>query len=217
MMDSRWAEVDAYLAGHFIRPEEALDEVLAASRAAGLPPIAVSAAQGKFLHLLVRLMNASRVLEIGTLGGFSTIWMARALPPGGSITTLEYNAKHAEVAQENVTRAGVADRVQIRVGSALDTLPTLQGPFDVTFIDADKSLIPDFFEWAVKLSRPGSLIIVDNVIRDGNVVDATSTDANVQGVRGFNEMVSHDSRVSGITLQTVGSKGWDGLAFLIVN
>ena len=220
MSDSRWAEVDQYISDLFIGPDASLDAAQAASSAAELPPISVSAAQGKFLHLLARLQGARTILEIGTLGGYSTIWLARAVGAGGRVTTLELSAKHAEVATANVARAGLAGVVDVRLGPAMETLPLLaregRGPFDLIFIDADKASIPAYFEWALKLSRVGSLIIVDNVIRDGAVVDASSTDVSVVGVRRFNDMVAKEPRVTAITIQTVGAKGWDGLTFVLV-
>ena len=214
-----WAAVDQFFAP-ILGADAALDDALAASEAAGLPPIQVTPHQGKLLHLLTRITGARRVLEIGTLGAYSTIWIARALPSGGSIVTLEADPKHAEVARANLERAGVSALVDLRLGDALDSLRTLaeesRDPFDLVFIDADKKSIPEYFQWALKLSRVGTLIIVDNVIRAGAVVDADSTDADVQGVRRFNEMVAREPRVIVTTLQTVGSKGYDGLAFVLV-
>ncbi|MEP6731197.1 MAG: O-methyltransferase [bacterium] len=220
MTDTQWSDVDRYLSDLFIGPDVALDGALDASIAAGLPAIAVAPNQGKLLHLLARLMNARAILEIGTLGGYSTIWLARALASGGRVITLELDPKHAAVATDNIARAGLAGAVDVRVGAALDTLPQIErdgaGPFDLVFIDADKQSIPDYFQWALKLSRRGTLIIVDNVIRKGAIVDAASTDPNVQGVRRFNEMVARETRVTATTIQTVGSKGYDGLAFVLV-
>jgi predicted O-methyltransferase YrrM len=215
-----WTEVDSYLAHLLIRPDEALDAALESSAQAGLPPIAVSPNLGKFLHLLARAMNARSVLEIGTLGGYSTIWLARAVPSDGRIVTLEIDRHHAEVARANFVRAGVADRIDLRLGSALETLPKLavekRDPFDLIFIDADKSNIPAYFTWALQLARRGSAIIVDNVIRDGAVIDAASQDDSVQGVRRFNEMLAAEPRVSATTIQTVGCKGYDGFALALV-
>ena len=220
MTGTRWAEVDEYLSDLFLGPDAALDAALAASAAADLPPIAVSPNQGKLLYLLARLQGARNILEIGTLGGYSTIWLARAVGPGGKVTSLELNEKHAEVARANIARAGLADVVDVRVGRAIDTLPLLKreglGPFDMIFIDADKASIPDYFAWSLKLARAGSLILVDNVIRDGAVVDAGSTDASVIGVRRFNEMAAAEPRVTATTIQTVGVKGYDGLTFVLV-
>lgn len=218
-MDREWENVDRYLDGLFAPADAALEAALAGSSAAGLPSIQVSATQGKLLHLLVRALNARRVLEIGTLGGYSTIWMARGLRPGGRLVTLEVDAKHAAVARANVDRAGVGTLVDLRLGPALESLPALANdgaPFDFTFIDADKPNIPAYFDWAVRLSRPGALIVVDNVIRDGEVADAASTDPAVQGVRRFNEAAAADARVSLTTIQTVGAKGYDGFALALV-
>src|SRR4051812_43747070 len=203
-----WTEVDSYLAHLLIQSDEALDAALESSAQAGLPPIAVSPNLGKLLHLLARAMNARSVLEIGTLGGYSTIWLARAVPPEGRIVTLEIDRRHAEVARANFVRAGVADRIDLRLGPARESLPQLvaesRGPFDLIFIDADKSNIPAYFTWALKLARRGSAIIVDNVIRDGAVIDAASQDDSVQGVRRFNEMLAAEPRVSATAIQTVG-------------
>jgi predicted O-methyltransferase YrrM len=220
MTDNQWSEVDHYIEELLVRPDAALNSAITASADAGLPSIAVAANQGKLLHLLARSLGARSILEIGTLGGYSAIWLARALPPDGTLITLELERKHAEVARKNLERAGVSERVEIRIGRALDTLPQLaaesRGPFDLIFIDADKTSIPDYFVWALRLSRPGTLIIVDNVVRKGAVADPDSTDPNVQGVRRFNELVAREPRVSATVIQTVGSKGHDGLAFLLV-
>jgi predicted O-methyltransferase YrrM len=220
MTGTVWADVDQYLSDLFIGADAALDATVAASSAAELPSIAVSPNQGKLLHLLARVQGARTILEIGTLGGYSTIWLARAVGSGGRVTTLEVNPKHAEVATANLAHAGLADIVTVRVGRAIDTLPALEreglGPFDLVFIDADKASIPDYFQWALKLTRVGSLIIVDNVIRAGAVIDADSTDANVIGVRRFNEIAAKEPRVTATTIQTVGVKGYDGLTFLLV-
>src|SRR6185295_14019111 len=177
---------------------------LAASDAAGLPAISVSPAHGKLLWILARLVNARRILEIGTLGGYSAIWLARALPAGGKLISLEAVDEHARVARENIANAGLEKKVEIRVGPALATLPSLQGPFDLAFIDADKQNNPEYFSWALKLSRPGGLIVVDNVVRDGKVIDSRSRDASVQGVRKLNELVAAEKRVSATAVQTVG-------------
>jgi predicted O-methyltransferase YrrM len=197
-----------------------LDAALQASADAGLPPIAVTANQGKLLHLLALVSRARSILEIGTLGGYSTIWLARALPSEGCLITLEADPKHAKVAQANLERAGLAEVVEIRLGAALDTLPKLaaesKGPFDLVFIDADKPSIPEYLSWALELSRPGSLIVIDNVVRDGKVADQASKDANVQGVRRANELLASDPRVTATALQTVGTKGYDGLAIAFV-
>ncbi len=221
--DARWLAVDRYIESKLIPRDRALDAALAQSEAAGLPSIAVSPAQGKLLHVLARSARVRSILEIGTLGGYSTIWLARALPPApkhGNLITLEADPRHADVARANIARAGLADRVEIRVGKALDTLPMLQadgkGPFDLIFIDADKPNIPDYFRWAVRLSHPGSLIVVDNVVRGGEVADANSTDANVAGVRRFNELLAAEHAVSATTIQTVGVKGYDGFTLALV-
>jgi len=211
-----WREVDRYIADTLVQPDEALDAALAASDVAGLPPINVSPAHGKLLWLLARTLGAKRILEIGTLGGYSAIWLARGLAPGGRLITLEALEKHAAVARANLERAGLADRVEIRVGKALDTLPQLAGPFDLTFIDADKQNNAEYFRWALKLSRPGSLIIVDNVVRDGAVIDAASRDAAVQGVRRLYELIAAEPRVAATAVQTVGVKGYDGFAIALV-
>lgn len=220
MSQERWTAVDRYITDLLVPPDPALDAALQASAAAGLPAISVSPSQGKLLQLLARLQGARAILELGTLGGYSTIWLARALPPGGRLVTLEADPKHAEVARANLARAGLEDVVEVRLGRGLDTLPRLAaeggGPFDLIFIDADKPSIPDYFAWALRLSRRGSLIVVDNVVRDGAVVDAGSDDPNVQGVRRFNELLAAEPRVSATTLQTVGSKGYDGLTFALV-
>ncbi len=197
-----------------------LEAALAASEKAGLPSIQVSPPQGKMLHILARSINARNILEIGTLGGYSTIWMARALPAGGRLLTLEADAKHAEVARANLARTGLAEMVELRLGPALDTLPHVaaegRGPFDLIFIDANKSTMAEYFDWSLQLSRPGTMIIADNVIRSGAVVDASSKDADVQGVRRFNERVAAERRVSATEIQTVGSKGYDGFALVLV-
>jgi predicted O-methyltransferase YrrM len=215
---TRWTEVDRYLDALFVGDDPVLTAALAASAAAGLPDIQVSPAQGKLLHLLARAVGAARILEIGALGGYSTIWLARSLAPGGRVVTLEVEPAHARVARENVERAGLSTAVDVRLGAALDTLPQLQGAgvFDFVFIDADKPNIPAYFDWAIRLSRPGALIVVDNVVRDGAVVDAASRDAAVQGVRRFNEAAAADRRVSVTTVQTVGAKGYDGFALALV-
>ncbi|MEK7348569.1 MAG: O-methyltransferase [Candidatus Eisenbacteria bacterium] len=220
MTTATHADVDRYLSNLFAPHDPALQAALAASAAAGLPEIQVSPTQGKLLHLLARLLNARAILEVGTLGGYSAIWLARALPPGGRLATLEFDPKHAEVARANIAGAGLADRVDVRVGRAIDTLPKIAaeglGPFDLVFIDADKPGNPDYFSWALKLTRPGSLILVDNVVREGSVVDAGSADAAIQGTRRVLEMMAAEPRVSATALQTVGAKGWDGLAMAVV-
>jgi predicted O-methyltransferase YrrM len=221
MNQNEWTAVDAYITDLLVQPDAALNEALAASAAAGLPSINVSPCQGKMLHIFARMQGARSILEIGTLGGYSTIWLARALPESGRLITLEIDSKHADVARANIERAGVAGRVDIRLGRALDTLPRLaaegHGPFDLIFIDADKPSNADYFEWALKLSRPGSLIIVDNVVRAGKVVDRTNVEANVEGVRRLNQLMSRETRVSVTEIQTVGLKGYDGFAMALVN
>ena len=214
------ADVDQYLSGLFAPHDTALQNALTASTAAGLPEIQVSATQGKFLHMMARLMKARTILEIGTLGGYSAIWMARALPPNGMLVTLEFDPKHAEVARKNLAAAGLSDRIDIRVGRALDTLPKVAsdaiGPFDIVFVDADKESNPDYFTWALKLTRPGSLILVDNVVREGAVLDASSADVSVKGTRRVLDLMAAEPRVSATALQSVGQKGWDGLAMAVV-
>ena len=204
--------VDRYISETLVQPDDALAAALEASDAAGLPPISVSPAHGKLLWLLARTLGAKRILEIGTLGGYSAIWLARGLASGGRLITLEALEKHAAVARQNIARAGLAPAVEVRVGPALATLPQLEGPFDLSFIDADKQNNAEYFRWALKLSRPGSLIIVDNVVRDGAVIDAASRDAAVQGVRRLYELIAAEPRVSATAVQTVGVKGYDGFA-----
>jgi predicted O-methyltransferase YrrM len=220
MAEEKWTEVEQYFSASLLPDDPTLTSALEACVAAGLPAISVTPTDGKFLQMLAQIVGARSILEIGTLGGYSTIWLARGLRAGGRLITLEVDAKHAEVAQHNISRAGVADVVELRVGNALETLPKLsaeeRGPFDLIFIDADKQNIPTYFEWALKLSRPGSLIIVDNVVRSGGVTDADSTDPNIQGVRRFIELLGAESRASGTAIQTVGSKGYDGFAMVLV-
>jgi predicted O-methyltransferase YrrM len=222
MNPAQWSAVDQYFADLLVKPDPALNAALAASAAAGLPAIQVSPTQGKFLHLLALASGAKRILEIGTLGGYSTIWLARALPRDGSgkLVTLEYEPRHAEVARANLARAGLADRVDVRVGRAIDTLPQLQaegaGPFDLVFLDADKTGYPDYLEWCVTLSRPGAVIVADNVVRKGAVADASNTDPNVRAVRRFNELVAAHPRLTATALQTVGGKGYDGFVMAVV-
>lgn len=212
-----WDRVDRYVAERLIEPDPALTAALADSEAAGLPPIAVSAPQGKFLRLLARIHGARSVLEIGTLGGYSTIWLAGALPAGGRLVSLEVSPEHAEVARRNVARAGFADRVEILVGPALDTLPTLTGPYDLVFIDADKKNNPGYVREAVRLTRPGGVIVVDNVIRDGRVVDAGDGDPNIVGTRAAYDVLAAEPRLDATALQTVGAKGYDGFAIAVVS
>lgn len=220
----RWTAVDEYITAALCERDEVLEAALAASDAAGLPAIAVSPAQGKLIYLLARLVNARRILEIGTLGGYSTIWLARALPPDGQLITVEYEPKHADVARANIAKAGLADRVDVRIGDALDTLPRLAGelahehaePFDLVFIDADKARNADYFTWSLRLTRPGGVIIVDNVVRRGELIDADSVDPGVRGARRLHEVMAAESRVSATTIQTVGAKGYDGFTIAIV-
>jgi predicted O-methyltransferase YrrM len=219
--EPRWDEVDAYLTETFVPRDDAFAAALADSDAAGLPAIQVSPPQGRLLELLVRALQARSILEIGTLGGYSTLWLARGLAPGGRIVTLELDSKHAAVAKRNFERAGRSGVIELKLGPALETLPRMvderAGPFDLVFVDADKPSLPDYFGWSLRLSRPGTLIVVDNVVREGDVVDAKSPDASVQGVRRMNERIAAEPRVSATTLQTVGGKGYDGLAFVLVD
>jgi len=216
-----WIDVDRYFVDTLNLSDPILDATMTANAAAELPAIDVAPNQGKLLHLFAKLVSARKILEMGTLGGYSTIWLARALPPGGRVVSLEFNPKHANVAKSNIQRAGLSDRVEIRVGAALDSLPIIQeerlGPFDFIFIDADKPNNPGYLEWAIKLSRPGTLIIVDNVVRDGAVADSSSADPTIEGTRRMFELMAGDSRLSSTALQTVGSKGYDGFAMAIVN
>lgn len=220
MSQEQWDAVDRYIAGLLIPADPALDEALRASAAAGLPPINVAPNQGKLLQLLARILGARKILEVGTLGGYSTIWMARALPEGGRLITLEADPTHAAVARANIARAGLDGVVELRLGRALEALPALAGegagPFDLIFIDADKPSTPEYFGWALELSRPGSLIIVDNVVRKGGVVEPESLDPAIRGIRRFNEMLAAEPRVSATAIQTVGAKGYDGFAIALV-
>jgi len=215
-----WIKVDDYLNGLFVPPESVLDAVLESSDRHGLPAINVSPTQGKLLQLFARIQGVCSILDIGTLGAYSTIWLARALPAGGRLITLEANPLYAEVARNNIASAGLSDVVEIRLGPALETLPQLlaedRGPFDLIFIDADKPNNPQYLAWALKLSRPGSLIIADNVVREGAVADPGSVDPSVQGIRRFNELLAAEPRVSATAIQTVGSKGYDGFALALV-
>ncbi len=221
MTQEVWSAVDKYITDLLHPPDPALEAALQAAAAGGLPPIQVSPVQGMLLHLLARACNARQILEIGTLGGYSTIWLARALPEGGRVVTLEANAKHAEISRCNFAQAGLTSMIELRLGPALETLPKLaaegRAPFDLIFIDANKSSMCEYFDWSLKLARPGSVIIADNVIRDGGVLDAKSTDVDIQGVRRFNERLATEKRVSATEIQTVGSKGHDGFALAVVN
>jgi predicted O-methyltransferase YrrM len=223
-----WSAVDLYITDHLVPTDPALEAALTDSDAAGLPPIAVTPNQGKLLELLARIHGARTILELGTLGGYSTIWLARALAPGGRLITLEYDPRFAEVARANIARAGVADVVELRVGAALETLPRLHaegaGPFDLIFIDADKQNYPGYLEWSLKLSRPGTVIVGDNVVRDGAILDPDAYDPAhgndvIKGVRRFYELVAAEPRVSAnaTAIQTVGAKGYDGFALMIVD
>jgi predicted O-methyltransferase YrrM len=220
MADERWAAVDEYVAGLLAPHDEALEAAVRASEAAGLPPIQVSPPQGKQLYLLARAIGARTILEFGTLGGYSTIWLARALPADGRLITLEAEPRNAEVAAANVDRAGLGDCVDLRVGAALDLLPALEaegaGPFDLTFIDADKVHTPDYFAWALERSRPGSLIVADNVVRGGILAAADSDDPTTAAQRRLHEQIAADPRVEATTIQTVGGKGYDGFTLALV-
>lgn len=216
MSQETWNAVESYFTELLVRPEAAINAAATESEKAGLPAIAVTPSLGKLLMLLAQMIGARNILEIGTLGGYSTIWLARALPSDGKIVTLEASEKHAQVARKNFELAGVSNVIELRMGRAVDSLAQLaaerRGPFDLIFIDADKEHNTEYFQWGLKLSRPGSLIIVDNVVRDGKVVDASSSDSSVQGVRRCNEAMAGEKRVVVTALQTVGSKGYDGFA-----
>ncbi|MGO4200296.1 O-methyltransferase [Rhodococcus sp. TAF43] len=217
---NRWAEVDRYLVETVVGADDALDHALAANASAGLPPIDVSPTQGKLLNLLARMVGATRVLEIGTLGGYSTIWLARAVGESGRVVTLEYEPRHAAVARDNVDRAGVGGRVDIRVGTALDSLPAVEAdgiaPFDLVFIDADKVNNSNYVRWALRLSRPGTVIVVDNVVRGGSVSNPDLDDEAVRASREVLDLLAAEPRLDATALQTVGSKGWDGFALALV-
>ena len=219
-MQEIWTQVDSYFGELLTPPDEILSSALVANKKAGLPSIDVTALQGKFLEFLVRISGTRRILEIGTLGGYSTIWLARGLPSDGCIVSLELVPLHAEVARANLLRAGALHLVDLRVGPAIESLQALSesgcAPFDLIFIDADKRSYPEYLQWSLKLSRPGTIIVADNVVRDGRVVDAECADANVQGVRRFTEMLAAEKRVSTTVLQTVGTKGYDGFALALV-
>jgi caffeoyl-CoA O-methyltransferase len=220
-MDQKiFEDVDKYISNLFIPPDEALTAAEQSHRLENLPPINVSPNLGKLLYLLARLSNAKKILEVGTLAGYSTIWMARALPENGRLITLEIDPHHAEVAEKNIDRAGLSSKVDIRIGKAIDLLPQLvqdkTGPFDMIFIDADKPPYAEYFEWALKLSRPGTLIIADNVIRDGKVLDQNQEDPMVKGAQRFNKALAENRKVSATILQTIGVKEYDGMAIAIV-
>jgi predicted O-methyltransferase YrrM len=220
MPQETWSAVDDYITNTLIPADPILEAALAANAAAGLPSIDVTPAQGKFLHLLAKIQGAKRILEIGTLGGYSTIWLARALPPGGRLITLEFEPKHAAVAQQNINHAGLSETVEIRLGAAADSLARLHReatqPFDLIFIDADKPNNPVYLEWSLKLSRPGTLIVCDNVIRDGEIANPDSADPKVQGTRTMFEMMAANPCLEATALQTVGDKGYDGFALALV-
>jgi predicted O-methyltransferase YrrM len=220
MSEAQWTAVDDYINDLYVAEDAALTGALEASVTAGMPQISVAPNQGKLLHVLALSSGARKVLEIGTLGGYSTIWLARALPEGGKVVTLEADPKHAEVATANIAEAGLSEVVEVRVGKALDTLPLLadegHGDFDLVFIDADKVNTPAYLEWALKLTHRGSLIITDNVVRGGKVVEADADDPNVQGVREFHRLFAGNPRITATAIQTVGSKGYDGLAIGVV-
>jgi predicted O-methyltransferase YrrM len=215
-----WTAVDEYFADKLLTPDAALDAAVEANRNANLPAIDVTPLLGRFLELLVRIQGAKRILEIGTLGGYSTIWLARALPQNGTLISLELEERHADVARKNLQRAGVANQVEIRVGRAIDSLRKLvsdgAAPFDLIFIDADKASYPDYLDWSMKLSRPGTVIIADNVVREGGVIEPDNPDPNVQGVRRFTEKIAAEPRLTATALQTVSSKKHDGLILAVV-
>lgn len=217
MTEDRWRNVDDYIAGQLLGPDPVLDAALAANQAGELPAIDVAPVQGKFLHLLARMAGAKRILEVGTLGGYSTIWLARALPEGGRLTTLEVDPHHADVARANIAGAGFADRVEVIVGPALDSLKGLTGPFDFVFIDADKQNNAPYVQAAIGLSRPGTTIVVDNVVREGGLLDADSRDERIVGTRRLFETVAAEPRLSATAIQTVGAKKWDGFLIAVVD
>jgi predicted O-methyltransferase YrrM len=220
MTQETWTAVDDYFEEKLLGDDPVLGEAIRATVASEIPQIQVSAAQGKLLQLLALTRGARSILEIGTLAGYSTIWLARALPTGGKLISLELDSRHAEVARSNIARAGLADIAEVRVGPALESLPKLaadgEGPFDLVFIDADKPNNPGYFEWAVKLTKPGSLIIIDNVVRNGAVIDADSTASHIVGTRKVHDLIAAEPRVSATAIQTVGSKGYDGFTLALV-
>jgi len=221
MSQETWSAVDAYFSDRLVPTDDALEQALSSSAEAGLPAYNVAPNQGKLLQLFAQMQGARTILEIGTLGGYSAIWMARALPEGGRLISLEANADYAVLAKANIERAGLSHKVEVRIGKALDTLPILEqegaGPFDLIFIDADKPNNPVYLEWSLKLSRPGTIIIGDNVVRNGAVTDDASEDKNVVGVRRFIDAMAENPRLSATAIQTVGSKGYDGFSMAIVN
>jgi predicted O-methyltransferase YrrM len=220
MTQELWTAVDQYICGHLVPSDPILDHVVEASAAAGLPPIAVTPNLGKLLYLLAKIQGAKTILEIGTLAGYSTIWLARALPAGGRLITLEADPKHAEISRNNIAHAGFGEVVDVRLGDASKSLPQLAaeglGPFDLIFVDAEKRDNPDYFAWSLKLSRPGTVLVFDNVVRDGAVIDPANTTPSVAGIRRFNELVAAEPRVTATAIQTVGSKGYDGFAVVLV-
>jgi predicted O-methyltransferase YrrM len=221
MDDKRWSAVDAYFSETIVGRDSVLEAALAANAVAGLPSIDVSAAQGKMLYLLARIAGAQKALEIGTLGGYSTIWIARALPRVGRLLTIEYSDKHADVARANIARAGLGHKVEVRAGAALDILPKIEaeglGPFDFVFIDADKTNNANYLGWALRLARSRAVIVVDNVVRGGAIADPASEDPDVTGTRNMFEMMAREPRLAATAIQTVGAKGWDGFALAIVD
>jgi predicted O-methyltransferase YrrM len=220
-MQELWSAVDRYISETFQDSDDALEAALHATASAGMPEIQIAPNQGRFLQLLAQMAGARSILEVGTLAGYSTIWLARAVPPDGEVATLELEQKHADVARANIARAGLAQRVQIRVGAALDSLRTLvaekHAPFDFVFIDADKVGYPAYLEWSLRLSKPGTVIVADNIVRNGGVADPSSSDVAVIAVRRYNEKLAADPRLTATVLQTVGSKGYDGFAIARVN
>lgn len=220
MTQAQWSAVDQYIVASLVREEPVLATVRSSAQAQGLPPHDVSPPQGKFLHLLAQIIGARNILEIGTLAGYSTIWLGRALQEGGRLITLEFDPKHAKVARQNIERANLSKSIEVRVGAAIDSLQMLHqegaGPFDLIFIDADKPNNPAYLSWALRLSRPGTVIIADNVVRDGAVVNAANDDPRVQGVRALFDMIAAEDKLEATALQTVGSKGWDGFAIAVV-
>jgi predicted O-methyltransferase YrrM len=220
MNTTLWNDVDIYFSSKLQESDQIMDSILKANTEAGLPAIDVSPNQGKLLYLLAKLKAAKNILEIGTLGGYSSVWLARALPEDGHIVTLEFSEKHANVAKENVRNAGLENKIDIIVGPALETLPTLEkkgfSSFDFIFIDADKPNNPNYLKWALELSRPGTVIIADNVVRNGKVIEDDNEDSNVQGIRQFIDLLSEESRIDSTAIQTVGAKGYDGFVLGIV-
>lgn len=217
MTEKNWQEVDHYFTAKLHKQDEVMDAAIKANEEAELPSIDVAPNQGKMLHLLAKIKGAQHILEIGTLGGYSSIWMAKALPENGTLITLEYSEKHAEVARKNIKLAGLDNKIKVLVGAALDTLPSLKDQkFDFIFIDADKKNNPHYIKWAIELSNPGTVIITDNVVRGGKVTDAASEDENIKGIREFVDLLSENERIDSTAIQTVGTKGYDGFVISIV-